>query len=94
MIWELLDRGLTKKEIEEKTGIPYGTVYMYAIRKRVHEEEDTDKDNSDRHKCRTCQYRHSDRGGGCDYCIHTGKERGCDAEVCDKAVVGPRLTKE
>ncbi len=50
-------------------------------------------DNSDRHKCRTCQYRHSD-AGGCDYCIHTGKERGCDVEVCDKAVVGERLTKK
>ena len=50
-------------------------------------------DNSDRHKCRTCQYRHSD-AGGCDYCIHTGRERGCDVEVCDKAVVGERLTKK
>lgn len=36
----------------------------------------------------------SSDAGGCDYCIHTGKERGCDVEVCDKAVVGERLTKK
>ena len=36
----------------------------------------------------------NDTEGGCDYCIHTGKERGCDVEVCDKAVVGPRLTRK
>ena len=45
------------------------------------------------YKCWTCQYRHSD-AGGCDYCIHTGKERGCDVKVCDKAVEGPRLTRK
>lgn len=92
VIWMFLDQGLTKKEIAERTGIPYGTVYMHAKRKREHDEADMTGDNSDRHKCRTCQYRHSD-AGGCDYCIHTGRERGCDVEVCDKAVVGERLTK-
>ena len=95
LIWLFLDQGLTKNEIVERTGIPYGTVYRYAKRKREreHDEADTTGDNSDRHKCRTCQYRHSDTGG-CDYCIHTGKERGCDVEVCDKAVAGERLTKK
>ena len=93
VIWMFLDQGLTKKEIAERTGIPYGTVYMHAKRKREHDEADMTGDNSDRHKCRTCKYRHSD-AGGCDYCIHTGKERGCDVEVCDKAVVGERLTKK
>ena len=36
----------------------------------------------------------NDTEGGCDYCIHTGKERGCDVKVCDKAVEGPRLTRK
>lgn len=36
----------------------------------------------------------NDAEGGCDYCIHTGKERGCDVKVCDKAVEGPRLTRK
>ena len=71
VIWMFLDQGLSYKEIAERTGIPYGTVYMHAKRKREHDE-----------------------AGGCDYCIHTGKERGCDVEVCDKAVVGERLTKK
>lgn len=60
VIWMFLDQGLTKKEIAERTGIPYGTVYMHAKRKREHDEADMTGDNSDRHKCRTCQYRHSD----------------------------------
>ena len=33
VIWMFLDQGLTKKEIAERTGIPYGTVYMHAKRK-------------------------------------------------------------
>ena len=36
----------------------------------------------------------NDAEGGCDYCIHTGKERGCDVKACDKAVEGPRLTRK
>lgn len=93
IIRPLIKKGLKNKEIAERTGIPLGTVYRHAKRKREHDEADMTGDNADRHKCRTCQYRHSD-AGGCDYCIHTGKERGCDVEVCDKAVVGERLTKK
>lgn len=93
IIRKLVEEGYTNNEISDQTGIPYGTVYMHAKRKREHDEADMTGDNSDRHKCRTCQYRHSD-AGGCDYCIHTGKERVCDVEVCDKAVVGERLTKK
>ena len=63
VIWMFLDQGLSYKEIAERTGIPYGTVYMHAKRKREHDEADMIGDNSDRHKCRTCQYRHSDAGG-------------------------------
>ena len=85
VIWMFLDQGLTKKEIAERTGIPYGTVYMHAKRKREHDEADMTGDNSDRHKCRTCQYRHSD-AGGCDYCIHTRKERGCDVGLLSEAM--------
>lgn len=99
IIRPLIKKGLKNKEIAERTGIPIGTVngLSGAIRKElknpVKAEMIKSGDNSDRHKCRTCQYRHSD-AGGCDYCIHTGKERGCDVEVCDKAVVGERLTKK
>ena len=99
IIRPLIKKGLKNKEIAERTGIPIGTVngLSGAIRKElknpVKAEMIKSGDNSDRHKCRTCQYRHSD-AGGCDYCIHTGRERGCDVEVCDKAVVGERLTKK
>lgn len=99
IIRPLIEKGLKNKEIAERTGIPIGTVngLSGAIRKElknpVKAEIIKSGDNSDRHKCRTCQYRHSD-AGGCDYCIHTGRERGCDVEVCDKAVVGPILTRK
>ena len=99
IIRPLIKKGLKNKEIAECTGIPLGTVNGLSgpIRKElknpVKAERIKSGDNSDRHKCRTCQYRHSD-AGGCDYCIHTGRERGCDVEVCDKAVVGERLTKK
>lgn len=99
IIRPLIKKGLKNKEIAERTGIPLGTVNGLSgpIRKElknpVKAEMIKSGDNSDRHKCRTCQYRHSD-AGGCDYCIHTGKERGCDVEVCDKAVAGERLTKK
>lgn len=33
VIWMFLDQGLSYKEIAERTGIPYGTVYMHAKRK-------------------------------------------------------------
>lgn len=99
IIRPLIKKGLKNKEIAERTGIPLGTVNGLSgpIRKElknpVNAEMIKSGDNSDRHKCRTCQYRHSD-AGGCDYCIHTGRERGCDVEVCDKAVVDPRLTRK
>ena len=99
IIRPLIKKGLKNKEIAERTGIPLGTVNGLSgpIRKElknpVKAEIIKSGDNSDRHKCRTCQYRHSD-AGGCDYCIHTGRERGCDVEVCDKAVAGERLTKK
>lgn len=99
IIRPLIKKGLKNKEIAERTGIPLGTVngLSGSIRKELKNlakvEMIKSGDNSDRHKCRTCQYRHSD-AGGCDYCIHTGRERGCDVEVCDKAVAGERLTKK
>lgn len=99
IIRPLIKKGLKNKEIAECTGIPLGTVNGLSgpIRKElknpVKAEMIKSGDNSDRHKCRTCQYRHSD-AGGCDYCIHTGRERGCEVEVCDKAVAGERLTKK
>ena len=99
IIRPLIKKGLKNKEIAERTGIPLGTVngLSGSIRKELKNPAKAERiksgDNYDRHKCRTCQYRHSD-AGGCDYCIHTGRERGCDVEVCDKAVAGERLTKK
>ena len=99
IIRPLIKKGLKNKEIAERTGIPLGTVngLSGSIRKELKNPAKVEMiksgDNSDRHKCRTCQYRHSD-AGGCDYCIHTGRERGCDVAVCDKAVVGARLTRK
>lgn len=92
IIRKLVEEGYTNNEISDQTGIPIGTVGYHAAKFRKKEKK-LAIDNSDRHLCRTCQYRH--RGaGGCDYYIHTGKERGCDVEVCDKAVAGERLTKK
>jgi hypothetical protein len=31
VIWMFLDQGLSYKEIAERTGIPYGTVYMHQL---------------------------------------------------------------
>lgn len=99
IIRPLIKKGLKNKEIAECTGIPLGTVNGLSgpirkdLKNPVKAEMIKSGDNSDRHKCRTCQYRHGD-AGGCDYCIHTGRERGCEVEVCDKAVVGERLTKK
>ena len=48
LIWQLLDKGMKKKEIVEKTGIPYGTVYMYA--KQKNELQDTQYDYTEKRK--------------------------------------------
>lgn len=40
LIWLFLNQGMNCKEITERTGISYGTVYMYARRKREHDEAD------------------------------------------------------
>ena len=65
IIRPLIKKGLKNKEIAERTGIPLGTVNGLSgpIRKElknpVKAERIKSGDNSDRHKCRTCQYRHS-----------------------------------
>lgn len=98
IIRPLIKKGLKNKEIAERTGIPLGTVngLSGSIRKELKNPAKAERiksgDNSDRHKCRTCQYRHSD-AGGCDYCIHTGKGN-CEAVVkfeCMPAAVYPDL---
>ena len=53
-----------------------------------------EKDNTDRHKCRQCQYRSKDcvhGKTGCDFYIITDAERGCDVECCTRPIPGPRL---
>ncbi len=46
-----------------------------------------------RKKCKTCQYRASDRARGCNYMFLTGKRRGCKAEECTVYVKGKKLVK-
>ena len=90
---EQLPPDQSEKKLEKETVATAGKMSRKELKNPVKAEMIKSGDNSDRHKCRTCQYRHSD-AGGCDYCIHTGKQRGRDVEVCDKAVVGERLTKK
>lgn len=89
IIEKLMKGGKTYKQISEETGIPYGTVGIYGgkIKKK---EKDTKGRNTDRHLCRSCKYRASDARKGCDYIIHTGNERGCNPEVCNKYEKGKR----
>lgn len=89
IIEKLMKEGKTYKQISEETGIPYETVGIYGgkINKAKRESK---YPNGDRHLCRTCKYRASGARRGCDYIIHTGNERGCNPEVCNKYEKGKR----
>lgn len=85
---ELKEQGLSMKEISNETGIPYNTVYYYFTGGRSRYKR-APGSNADRHLCKTCQYR--GKNSGCDYCIFTDKDRGCDPADCDKYKKGARL---
>lgn len=83
-IARLQAEGLSAKEISEKTGIPYGTVY-YNMRRG---EKAGMGPNADRKKCKTCQYRGIKNG--CDYIEIVGHSRGCSVESCTVYKKGAR----
>lgn len=78
--------GLTAKEIADKTGMPYGTVYWHY--QRVGNAEGSAGINDDRHLCRTCCYR--GMSNGCDYISITGRSRGCKVADCNVYEKGSR----
>lgn len=89
IIEELVHQGFTNKEIEEKTGIPYGTIGYY--RNLIRKKKEAIEGNEDRHLCKSCQYRGEGGKNGCDYAYITGKARGCKVEECGRYVKGSRL---
>ena len=89
-VLELKDHGLTVKEIVEKTGYKYGSVYNYYNgfdKKRSKQEKLNDitpGHNADRHLCKTCRFRSKESSkNGCDYIEHNKKSRGCKIEDCN-----------
>lgn len=89
IIKKMMKEGKTYKQISEETGIHPGTVGIYGGKLKKAEREKKCF-NGDRHLCRTCKYRASGARSGCDYIIHTGNERGCNPEVCNKYERGKR----
>lgn len=85
----MMKEGKTYKQISEETGIHPGTVGIYGGKLKKAEREKKCF-NGDRHLCKTCKYRASSARSGCDYIIHTGNERGCNPEVCNKYERGKR----
>lgn len=83
IIAELIAQGLTNKEISEKTGINYNTVYSHARDIRKLAAVGGIGRNADRHLCRKCKFR-NEHFGICDYIGQTGEARGCKASDCNK----------
>lgn len=104
IISELKEQGLTMREIADKTGFTYATVYYHyngQKKKTVASESEEEKaepgHNADRHLCKTCQYRTGlygkSRGGmNCNYIGVEGHSRGCKVEECN--VYKPRVPQK
>lgn len=89
VIEPLIRKGMSNKEIAERTGIKYATVWAAA--KPVREKLEAAKGrNADRHLCRTCVFRSAGNRNGCDYIGIAGHSRGCSAEDCDRYEKGDR----
>lgn len=95
IVRDLLEKGLTVRQISDQTGIKYATVWTCVERIRKEDMSVADKTgsgpNSDRHLCKVCQYRPGTSQGdkfGCAYLLITGHSRGCGAANCDKFVKG------
>ena len=95
IVRDLLEKGLTIRQISEQSGIKYATVWTCVERIRKEDMSVADKagsgPNADRHLCKICQYRPGASQGdkfGCAYLLITGHSRGCGAAECDKFVKG------
>lgn len=89
---KLKAEGKNMKEISDLLDIPYHTVYGWLGKGAKPQKPGR---NSDRHLCRTCQY----RGGngtvknGCDYIEIVGHSRGCSVEECILSKRGKRIKR-
>lgn len=92
---------MSAKEIADKTGINYQTVYYhYSGQKKEAVKESGKKKaitghNADRHLCKTCQYRMGQYGKAramnCNYIEIEGHSRGCSVEECNVYKKGKRI---
>lgn len=87
---ELSAKGVSVKEIADRIGAKYNTVY-YWLHANMNRKPGW---NQDRHACKTCRYRGEKVNSGCDYYVLTDRERGCDPADCDKYIKGERLKNE
>lgn len=103
IILELAEQGLSAPEIARQTGIKYNTVYFHlnpdkckSKKKKAQEIPQENLGvkpgwNTDRHACKTCQYRMKEggakaNGARCNYVEIAKHSRGCEVEDCDKYV--------
>lgn len=91
---ELSAKGVSVKEIADRIGAKYNTVY-YWIHAKTQKKPGW---NQDRHACRTCVYRATGtlktNGAGCDYVTITQRIRDCSVEDCDKYIKGAPKSKK
>ena len=91
---ELSAKGVSVKEIADRIGAKYNTVY-YWIHAKTQKKPGW---NQDRHACRTCVYRATGtlktNGAGCDYADITQHIRDCSVEDCDKYIKGAPKSKK
>lgn len=94
LVLELSAKGLSVKEIADRIGAKYNTVY-YWIHAKTQKKPGW---NQDRHACRTCVYRATGtlktNGAGCDYVTITQRIRDCSVEDCDKYIKGAPKSKK
>lgn len=95
--YKLFDKGKSIKEVSSILDIPYGTVYCWL--RGCEGKKENASDNSDRHKCRTCQFRAGswDKGKlgmNCNYIDIVGHSRGCTVDECNVYVKGKRLDRK
>ena len=93
---KLAKEGKNPAEIARILDAKYQTVYSWInpgkCKKQTAAKEMTG-DNADRHKCKTCRYRATDKKNGCDYISVEGHSRGCSVEECSVYEKGHPLSK-
>lgn len=92
-VMELSEQGLSIREMADRTGAAYQTVWKYAkdLMKEQKEQKPAAGHNKDGHLCPTCQYRGRKGINGCDYLQVEGHSRGCRVEDCDRYIKGDKL---